>query len=265
MTLLRQPQQDNTKALHLRQAYNMQQCVIHRFAGSSPLSWQSISRHAQSSPSSTALVSDGQTINYLQFAAAIEQTTYALSSTSVKPGLRCAILIENLAECWTILFALHSLGAETGCVPSIQFLRYLDLTDIDILVSTEEDLARDSHTRAIPPHVTVEPIPRPQFDNSQTAWSGRPASYSPSAANLLYTSGTTGRHKILRAGTAKQLERDRVRVEQLNFSQKTTYHCLNFPLDRRRLQDAALGMAGRGLRGVRPASRLAAPLHDIQA
>ncbi|HEX3192081.1 MAG TPA: AMP-binding protein [Streptosporangiaceae bacterium] len=146
-------------------------------------------------PDADALVEDGTVLTHAQAVAAAGRVARRLQARGVRPGDRIALALPNGWKYAVAYYGALLTGAVAVLVntrfapPEIEYV----LTDSGAsFVVTDAELA----PRVPPacPHWDVDELVAPGPDNGDGEWPGLSAAGT-DAANILYTSGTTGRPK----------------------------------------------------------------------
>lgn len=162
-----------------------------------------IIRHAEQNPNKVAVVSDGATINYAQFARTILKIR-CHAAQAFPPGGRTAIICDRrLLNYWLVSIALRSLGIATAPSRDLETIGRLRGFPGAVLVCKSRD------EREMP--AAHEQWPDlPLFEIPASAINAIPDGALPSTVDdsqfgdyIEFTSGSTGEHKILlRSGAA---------------------------------------------------------------
>jgi acyl-coenzyme A synthetase/AMP-(fatty) acid ligase len=162
-------------------------------------------------PDRTAIVKDGVAATYGQFARAIERTRTYLEKLELPERTTAAVLIEDLANCWTVCIALRSLGLNVITAMTAQQIHELKVRNLSCFVLIEGDTET---VKLPPPRIRLEVVPTSLYadlDRDELpAPIGADERYG---GHILYTSGTTGAHKKLLWAAATEDRRNAWRTQ----------------------------------------------------
>lgn len=154
--------------------------------------------HAQRTPDKAALIFNGRTLSYHEFASAIEASRRLLAKHGV-PGDGVALLvIDSFFDAWIIGLAARGLGLTTLVLPSLKEARTLDLPDTRCVVSRAGDtnwpglreLCQERGWEVID-------LPVPRFTRVRNHGAMEMPDWPPVLGErILLTSGTTGVSKM---------------------------------------------------------------------
>jgi len=187
---------------------------------------QYIYNFARQTPTSPAIIHNGESISYGAFANAVTRSRAEISSFNFLPVGTVAIQIRDLLDCWVVTLALQAQGYTTICVRALELLESLEVKNlVAIFVSAGEEGMLTSHTLA------------PVFAVSQVDVEGaKPLPSPPLAENvddcghILYTSGTTGKYKKVFVPALTQRAADQERCYFQAYDSSTRYNSLAFGL-----------------------------------
>lgn len=157
---------------------------------------------ARTTPKRIAFTLDGQPITYVAFARRIASArTFLVTQNLPAEGL-IIVCMSDLADAWSTVLALHSLGHVTACIGGIPELRHFEKDKIgSVIVRGGErrpalpDVARKMGFR----HFEM-PADLAAGDNDE----GLALKWVSSGGHLVFTSGTTGVIKKILIDTANE-------------------------------------------------------------
>lgn len=169
-----------------------------------------ISSFAETKPDQPALIQDGLTLTWADYASEREQIANALESAGVGPGVAVALYEVNSVHYFVILSAIQRLGATAVQVNwrlTAEELSYvLENSDASVVVVNDEFLPvvdRMVDRSGIDRWIIVGEGRRPWADNlselvDQVRDAPRVERANTSGATMIYTGGTTGKPKGVR-------------------------------------------------------------------
>ncbi|MEN6542096.1 class I adenylate-forming enzyme family protein [Parvibaculum sp.] len=186
---------------------------------------------AHKQPDKVALVYNGLSINYADFARTIEATRRFLAQQELPAGRNAVVLASGLADAWVNVLALRALGLTTISVHSIAQLNDLHFKDVACIVTVQVEEAAHNFNRNAPSGAKMIVVPSSIYAGMHDADLPRPLPLaSPYGGHVIYTSGTTGTYKKVLWDGANEDSR----IERLNRFRKndadTVHHSLWFPL-----------------------------------
>jgi acyl-CoA synthetase (AMP-forming)/AMP-acid ligase II len=145
---------------------------------------------ARAAPDRTAVVYNGQTVSYADFAARIGAAIRHFRDHGLQAGGFAVVSIFRLIDEWVVVLALQGLGLTTVSVRSLDEVDRLDLSDIRCIVVADDEPAAPaglgSRLMRVPAGAFAAADPAPGLDGLLTA---------PPGGHVLLTSGTTGSPK----------------------------------------------------------------------
>lgn len=190
------------------------------------MSAESIVSWARKQPEANAVIHNGVAVSYAEFSGAIETTRRYLETQALPEAQTAIVIVENLLDSWTVVFALQALGLTTVCAKSIEFAQTLGIKGAPIVVSTVRDLSQQAAGVKSHPQTRIIQVPNPSYTPSNPG--GTPAFRQ--GGHILYTSGTTGNYKKLFLSGHLQSLRDKEIAKRNLYSPGKMYHGINFGL-----------------------------------
>jgi acyl-coenzyme A synthetase/AMP-(fatty) acid ligase len=160
---------------------------------------------AMQNPDKTAVIVNGRSVTYGQFARAIDATGERFQTCKLPATGTALIFSEDFLDAWLKVLALRQLGLQTLCVLPWFPMRDLNISRPDIIVpaSRRQRLALSAR------HLFSGTRVLPEWNAAQLNLEGRPSPMAGETAHfgdmLLLSSGTTGRYKVL-AAPGSQIE-----------------------------------------------------------
>lgn len=180
---------------------------------------------AQTAPSKTALVWNGQPVSYLRFARGIEAVRHAMAAHDLPAGSTAIVAIQGLLDGWTTVLALRSLGLLTVAVSDLDEALGLGLEQVSCVVTDPHKAGQSRFMADGWPRARLIRVPVTIY----SALSDGPAPHKTVAsaavgAHLLYTSGTTGTYKLLLQDGAHEAERNAGRAASYGLDGDSTWY-----------------------------------------
>lgn len=188
---------------------------------------------ARSQPAAPAIISNGHTLSYADFARAIEAARQFFERQNLPAGGTAVILPNTLEDAWVFVMALRLQGLTTACVEFIQQAEALALSDVACVIVTDvnQQLPKLSGTLLESAQLIV--VPSVIFSNIQAdVPPPHPEQTAPFGGHVLFTSGTTGTYKKLYLRGDQEDRRNAVVVQASVYplTRDTIYHVANFAL-----------------------------------
>jgi acyl-coenzyme A synthetase/AMP-(fatty) acid ligase len=180
---------------------------------------------AQRTPEKTAVIYNERPWSYRAFAEQIGIARgYFLRRGHAGPGY-AVLAIQDLLEFWVLSLALRSLGLTTAAVASAAKLSELELPDIRCVITIPReswpDLESACKTRDVPLiSVSLEKAPLPYLPLHETP-------HEP-GGHILFTSGTTGQHKMVLNTAAIDATILKQKTEVIGINQDTVFSVFDF-------------------------------------
>ena len=184
---------------------------------------------AQRQPHKKAIIRNNFSLSYLQFSNAVQSTRSFLQRESLPPGRTAIVLVRNLLDAWIIVMALRAVGLHTISVDSMVEAESLKINDVACIVVTQPEAAARNLVTNTMIGVKVLAIP-PSADVINANELVARCDSGPVGGNILYTSGTTGRHKKMLVSDEREDARNGARAHFFSLNCKTVYHAVDFPV-----------------------------------
>lgn len=184
----------------------------------------SIFAHARTAPHKPALIYDGRSVGYGDFAARIAAMGGFLNSRSIARDRVAMICANHVVDAWIIGLALRGLGVTTVHGRSAQDIGWLWLGDVSLVSAGAESWPGmgEATARAGWPLITTP------GDLETTAPGPSPALRTQSGGHILLTSGTTGASKKVLVAPAHEAGNVTVRTAVLDVSADSVIDLVDF-------------------------------------
>ena len=187
---------------------------------------------ARIQPDKTAIIQNGDAINYATFARAIERTRKFLKGQQLPQGSTAALPIVNLANCWLAQIALRAIGLNTIAVTNAAQAQQLQIRNLSCFVILEGDEV-DTRDLVMPDSANVRLIVIPRAIYEDIHEDELPAPLGMNSlygGHIVYTSGTTGSFKQIFMSSDLEDKRNAKRADVLSADADTKYNNLYFRL-----------------------------------
>ncbi|MBK6510947.1 MAG: acyl--CoA ligase [Haliea sp.] len=192
---------------------------------------QILTDYARENPSKPAVVHNGRTFSYAEFAGAIRATAGHLETEELPAGHTIAVIVHNLLDCWLVVLALQALGLHTVTVRSTAMIEALELNNLWGMVTTEREALEYPLEPEAGANNRLVIIPNPVFTNNDLSGLTSLGGNRVEGGHILYTSGTTGKYKKVFLGGDLQQQRNAQRIQSNSYAgADTIYHCVDFGL-----------------------------------
>jgi acyl-coenzyme A synthetase/AMP-(fatty) acid ligase len=151
-----------------------------------------IYEHARTHPKNSAIIINGQSVNYLDFANYIAFFRKLWAKHELPPGSVAVVISHNRMLGWSAMLALQSLGLVTVSADKISVLKGLDLHRVSCTLMvkiSQED--KDAALSYWPEALALELPPTIEEGIVLPKW----FETTPGGGHIFYTSGTTGTYK----------------------------------------------------------------------
>jgi len=193
------------------------------------MSAQTIFTWAERKPEATALVYNGESLSYGQFANCLAAAINFLRSYSLPAGSTAVVVIGNLRSAWLAVLALRAVGLHTITVQNIEEAQKLGVTNVSTVVFGE-GTAQPRTGQAFASATWITFPTKTILANSETSLNVDGAFAPEPGGHFIYTSGTTGTHKrIFTAGGDGPLALGALPLAN-RMTERTIFHGLFFPL-----------------------------------
>ena len=195
-----------------------------------------IERHAEKTPDKPAILFEGETITYADFAGRVRAAAGALKNTyGIQPGDRVAYLGLGLPDAFYLLFACARIGAMflpmnwRLAAPEHQFI--LGDSGATLLIADADHQARAKELQKLLPALTLaacdfEAEGWTPFWAAEAGEEPEPESGADDPVLLVYTSGTTGAPKgaVLTQGAITVNALNAIHVQRRVFGKRNGQH-----------------------------------------
>ena len=187
---------------------------------------EAIAHWARETPDKPAIIDYGHVISFRAFSNAIDRWVDTLSA-SQRPIRKAAVIIPRLCNSWIMSFALRDVGADVIALNSLSQIAALGLADLDCVVASKEVDAATPLTLVAPGPLRLI-VPDHPGASPSGAPPAEPRRKGQPGGQILYTSGTTGRYKLLLFDHAGEGDRNRLRAGHYRITQQTLHHGVIF-------------------------------------
>jgi hypothetical protein len=179
-------------------------------------------------PTKPAVISNGVTIRYADFARAIEAARAFFEPRGFEASNIAIVLASTLLDAWVFSLALRSCGLHTICVQSLQQAESLKLRNVACVVVSEGAQQGLKLAGTALERTPVVVVPSAIFAKVQEGELPQyPESAVPFGGHILLTSGTTGAYKkLLLAGAHEDRRNSAPRAYSLR--RDMTFHVASF-------------------------------------
>ena len=181
------------------------------------MSLQTIYAFACEHPTKPAVVHNGATTSYADFADRIGATQSYLKTQNLPEGHTVVVIIHNLLDCWVAVLALQALGHITVCVKSTELIDVLAINNVAGIVTTDLELPQLAVNSDSRTGYSVITLPNTKYISDVAPRGGDSEGETKIGGHILYTSGTTGNYKKLFFPAALQQRCFAERIEWLDF------------------------------------------------
>lgn len=184
---------------------------------------------ARSQPTKPAVISEGGTLRYADFARAIESARSYFEQQGFPVGHTVIVHAATLVDAWVFVMALRAIGLTTVCVHSVDHAEELKLGNVAAIVLSEHKAKAPKFDRTSLADVKVIMVPSAIFSNIQTGEPPHhPGNSLPFGGHILQTSGTTGSYKKVLLDGSYEDRRNAARMQVYPLNKNMTYHVGNF-------------------------------------
>jgi acyl-coenzyme A synthetase/AMP-(fatty) acid ligase len=180
---------------------------------------RTIQEWAAVQPQALAIEQHGDEISYQRFLSLIAAFQAPLLAHGSETPATAVILTQDLADSWIMSLAVRALGWDAIVVQRAEALAALDLRNAGILLANDE--LRQSLAAAAAPlgeNIPVVAIPRRTATDSKP---DVPRQRDRFGSQILYTTGTTGRHKKVEMAGALEDARNQYRAASFGVTRDT--------------------------------------------
>lgn len=163
---------------------------------------------AKKKPRKAAIIYNGEAVSYGFFAAAIEATRQYLESKldatsggGASPGV-VAIAIDSVLDAWVAVLATSALGLDTICVSNVEGILIGKLNDLRCIVVAQNE-GKQHGIRDDVRRQQMIVLPTSLYDASALNGDRCLVTQNP-GGNLLVSSGTTGRPKMIKISSSQE-------------------------------------------------------------
>lgn len=185
----------------------------------------SIYRRARTDPTRTALCADDVKVSYLRFARGIDAMRRAMAAHQLPVGSTAIVAIRSLLDGWTTVLALRSLGLQTVAVMNLDDALALGLADVSCVVTDPQKYEQSRFMGQHWPGVRLVRVSEAIY--AALADGPAPPDRSgdvPMGGHMLYTSGTTGRYKLLFKDADHETERCALRAASYGLRESAAWY-----------------------------------------
>lgn len=185
-----------------------------------------IEKWAEVQPQALAIAQSGEEISYKRFLSLIAAYQAPLLAQDRSGPATAVILSRELVDSWVMSLAARALGWDAVVVQSLDVLPALELRNAGIVLA-EEALRKRLAARSagLAKSLPVVAMPR-RADLGEADAAPRHAKHF--GSQILYTTGTTGRHKKVLMDGAREEQRNDYRAASFGVSQRSVA-CTNLP------------------------------------
>ncbi|MEZ5572827.1 MAG: class I adenylate-forming enzyme family protein [Halioglobus sp.] len=195
------------------------------------MSYQTLHSCACRHPEKTAVIYHDIAISYAALVNSIDTAITEFERQQLPEHCTVAVVVNNLLDCWILVFALQALGFTTVSARSLAVIDALELGGVTTLVTTDAERDTLNLEKPLTGSEGVFSIPTPSMHMDASAVVQPLRQNAKFGHHIVYTSGTTGNYKKILWGGPLQLQRNAERAQLYPLGgSETVYHGTDFGL-----------------------------------